>query len=77
VRACDGYGKIARFRFHDLRHTYAALAIAAGVDIFIRRRWQRIERATLPPVGRSGEQALRVVTFGDDALWTPRSEEQI
>jgi integrase len=26
-------------RFHDLRHTYAALSIAAGVDIYTLSRW--------------------------------------
>lgn len=30
---CHGHTSIALFRFHDLRHTYAALGIAAGVDI--------------------------------------------
>lgn len=29
---------IPRCRFHDLRHTYAALSIAAGVDIFTLSR---------------------------------------
>ncbi len=29
---------IARFRFHDLRHTYAALSLAAGVDLFTLSR---------------------------------------
>lgn len=32
--ACDGHGKIARYRFHDLRHSYAALSLAAGVELF-------------------------------------------
>lgn len=35
---CHGHKTIARFRFHDLRHTYAALAIAAGVDIYTLSR---------------------------------------
>lgn len=36
--ACDGHGQIARFRFHDLRHTYAALSLAAGVELFTLSR---------------------------------------
>jgi integrase len=36
--ACEGRGVIARFRFHDLRHTYAALSLAAGVDLFTLSR---------------------------------------
>jgi integrase len=36
--ACEGHGKIARFRFHDLRHTYAALSLAAGVELFTLSR---------------------------------------
>ena len=32
--ACEGYGVVSSFRFHDMRHTYAALSLAAGVDIF-------------------------------------------
>lgn len=36
--SCDGHGVIARFRFHDLRHTYAALSLAAGVDLFTLSR---------------------------------------
>lgn len=32
--ACAGHGVIARYRFHDLRHTYAALSLAAGNDLF-------------------------------------------
>lgn len=36
--ACEGRGKIARFRFHDLRHTYAALSLAAGVELFTLSR---------------------------------------
>jgi integrase len=35
---CHGMKQIALFRVHDLRHTYAALAIAAGVDIFTLSR---------------------------------------
>jgi integrase len=31
---CHGHGSVALFRTHDMRHTYAALAIAAGVDIY-------------------------------------------
>jgi integrase len=33
-KQCHGAGKLPLFRVHDLRHTYAALAIAAGVDIY-------------------------------------------
>lgn len=36
--ACTGRGVIARFRFHDLRHTYAALSLAAGIDLFTLSR---------------------------------------
>ncbi|NJN19752.1 MAG: site-specific integrase [Oscillochloris sp.] len=36
--ACDGHGSIATYRFHDLRHTYAALALAAGVELFTLSR---------------------------------------
>jgi integrase len=36
--ACHGHKSIALFRTHDMRHTYAALAIAAGVDIFTLSR---------------------------------------
>lgn len=36
--ACHGSKTIALFRTHDMRHTYAALAIAAGVDIFTLSR---------------------------------------
>jgi integrase len=36
--ACCGHTSIALFRTHDMRHTYAALAIAAGVDIFTLSR---------------------------------------
>jgi integrase len=35
---CHGHRSVALFRVHDLRHTYAALAIAAGVDIFTLSR---------------------------------------
>jgi integrase len=36
---CHGNKSIALFRTHDMRHTYAALAIGAGVDIYtISRR---------------------------------------
>ncbi|NTU82977.1 MAG: site-specific integrase [Chloroflexales bacterium] len=31
---CNGHGVSPLFRFHDLRHTYAALSLAAGVDLF-------------------------------------------
>jgi integrase len=36
--ACDGHGVISSFRFHDMRHTYAALNLAARVEIFILSR---------------------------------------
>lgn len=36
--ACDGHGVIALFRFHDLRHTYATLSLAAGVELFTLSR---------------------------------------
>lgn len=32
--ACDGHGVITLFRFHDLRHTYASLSLAAGVPLY-------------------------------------------
>jgi integrase len=35
---CHAHGSVALFRMHDMRHTYAALAIAAGVDIFTLSR---------------------------------------
>ena len=36
--SCAGHGVIARFRFHDLRHTFAALSLASGLDIFTLSR---------------------------------------
>lgn len=36
--SCEGRGVVAAFRFHDLRHTYAALSLAAGVDLFTLSR---------------------------------------
>ncbi|NTU78147.1 MAG: hypothetical protein HGA45_01880 [Chloroflexales bacterium] len=42
----------------------------------IRRRWQRLDRVTLAPPGRAGEQALPTVTFSEDVLWTPQPGEQ-
>jgi integrase len=37
-RRCEGTGKAALFRVHDMRHTYAALAIAAGVEMYTLSR---------------------------------------
>ncbi len=57
--------------------TYRFLAEERVHPFRIRRRWQRLQSVTLAPAGRSGEQALPVVTLGDDVLWAPHPGEQI
>lgn len=43
----------------------------------IRRRWQRLERVSLPIAGRAGERPLPTVSLSEDVLWTPRPGEQM
>jgi hypothetical protein len=55
--------------------TYRFLAEERLHPLSIRRRWQRIERVTMPSRGRGGESALPAVTLGDDVLWAPQPGE--
>jgi hypothetical protein len=55
--------------------TYRFLTEARVHPFSIRRRWQRLERVTLAPPGKTGEQALPTVTLSDDVLWTPQPGE--
>lgn len=63
-----GHTSIALFRFHDSRHTYAALGIAAGVDIatLSRRMGHESINTTADKYGRS------VSGHADDAQATER-----
>lgn len=60
--ACDGHGVIARYRFHDLRHTYAALSLAAGIELFTLSR-------------RMGHSSISVTADRYGHLYTGNSDD--
>jgi len=55
--------------------TYRFLAEERVHPLSIRRRWQRIERVTLPSGRRGGDSGLPAVTLGEDVLWAPQPGE--
>lgn len=55
---------------------YRFLAEERVNPLTIRRRWQRLERVTLPRAGHHGTSALPTVTLVDDVLWAPLPGEQ-
>lgn len=59
---CEGYGVVSSFRFHDMRHTYAALSLAAGVDIFTVSR-------------RMGHSSITVTSDRYGHLYQGRSDD--